>query len=125
MKPEELKQAKSHEWIKLGDEAVVGVSDYAQHEMGDVVFVELPKVGQKVEKEKQCAVVESVKSAFDILSPVSGTITAVNEAVAADPAILNQSPLDEGWLFKLKPENPADAETLLTWEQYQVFIKQA
>ncbi|MBP5286731.1 MAG: glycine cleavage system protein GcvH [Elusimicrobiales bacterium] len=125
MKPEELKYAKSHEWIKLGDEAVVGVSDYAQHEMGDVVFVELPKVGQKVEKEKQCAVVESVKSAFDILSPVSGTITAVNEAVAADPAILNQSPLDEGWLFKLKPENPADAETLLTWEQYQVFIKQA
>lgn len=125
MKSEELKYAKSHEWIKLGDEAVVGVSDYAQHEMGDVVFVELPKVGQKVEKEKQCAVVESVKSAFDILSPVSGTITAVNEAVAADPAILNQSPLDEGWLFKLKPENPADAETLLTWEQYQVFIKQA
>ena len=125
MKPEELKYAKSHEWIKLGDEAVVGVSDYVQHEMGDVVFVELPKVGQKVEKEKQCAVVESVKSAFDILSPVSGTITAVNEAVAADPAILNQSPLDEGWLFKLKPENPADAETLLTWEQYQVFIKQA
>ena len=125
MKPEELKYAKSQEWIKLGDEAVVGVSDYAQHEMGDVVFVELPKVGQKVEKEKQCAVVESVKSAFDILSPVSGTITAVNEAVAADPAILNQSPLDEGWLFKLKPENPADAETLLTWEQYQVFIKQA
>lgn len=125
MKPEELKYAKSHEWIKLGDEAVVGVSDYAQHEMGDVVFVELPKVGQKVEKEKQCAVVESVKSAFDILSPVSGTITAVNEAVAADPAILNQSPLEEGWLFKLKPENPADAENLLTWEQYQVFIKQA
>lgn len=124
MTPEELKYAKSHEWIKLGDEAVVGVSDFAQHEMGDVVFVELPKVGQKVEKEKQCAVVESVKSAFDILAPVSGTITEVNSAVEADPALLNQSPLEDGWLFKLKSENPADAETLLTWEQYQVFIKQ-
>ena len=124
MKPEELKYAKSHEWIKIGEEAIVGVSDFAQHEMGDVVFVELPKVGQTVEKNKQCAVVESVKSAFDINAPVSGVITEVNSAVESDPALLNQSPLENGWLFKMKPANPADEADLMSWEQYQVFIKQ-
>jgi glycine cleavage system H protein len=124
-KPEELKYAKSHEWIQLGEEAVVGISDHAQHEMGDVVFVELPKVGQKLEKEKPCAVVESVKSAFDIYAPVSGEVTAVNDLVTSDPALLNQSPTENGWLFKMKPANPAEAETLMDWKAYQEFVKQA
>jgi len=124
-KPEELKYAKSHEWILMGDEAVVGISDHAQHEMGDVVFVELPKVGQKLEKEKQCAVVESVKSAFDIYSPVTGEVTAVNDAVTAEPALLNQSPLENGWLFKMKVSNPAEADSLMDWNTYQEFVKQA
>ena len=124
-KPEEARYTKTHEWFHPGAEASVGISDHAQHEMGDVVFVELPKVGQKLEKEKPCAVVESVKSAFDIYSPVSGEVTAVNKAVTGDPALLNQSPLENGWLFKLKPSNPAESATLMDWTAYQDFIKQA
>jgi glycine cleavage system H protein len=124
-KPEELKYTKTHEYVHPGAETTVGISDHAQHEMGDVVFVELPKVGQKLEKEKPCAVVESVKSAFDIYSPVSGEVTAVNDAVTGEPALLNQSPLEKGWLFKLKPSNPAEADALMDWAAYQDFVKQA
>ena len=124
-KPEEARYTKTHEWIHLGPEAAVGISDHAQHEMGDVVFVELPKVGQKLEKEKPCAVVESVKSAFDIYAPVSGEVTAVNDAVTGEPALLNQSPLENGWLFKMKPSNPAEGETLMDWTAYQDFVKQS
>ncbi|MCM2267901.1 MAG: glycine cleavage system protein GcvH [Elusimicrobiales bacterium] len=124
-KPEEARYTKTHEWIHPGAEAVVGISDHAQHEMGDVVFVELPKVGQKLEKEKPCAVVESVKSAFDIYSPVSGEVTAVNDAVTGEPALVNQSPLGNGWLFKMKPSNPAEAEALMNWTSYQEFVKQS
>ena len=124
-KPEEVKYTKTHEWIHPGAEAAVGISDHAQHEMGDVVFVELPKVGQKLEKEKPCAVVESVKSAFDIYSPVSGEVTAVNGAVTGEPALLNQAPLEGGWMFKIKPSNPAEAETLMDWAAYQEFVKQS
>jgi glycine cleavage system H protein len=124
-KPEELKYTKTHEYVHPGAEATVGISDHAQHEMGDVVFVELPKVGQKLEKEKPCAVVESVKSAFDIYAPLSGEVTAVNEAVTGEPALLNQSPLENGWLFKIKPSNPADTDGLMDWNAYQEFVKQA
>jgi len=124
-KPEELKYTKTHEYVHPGAEATVGISDHAQHEMGDVVFVELPKVGQKLEKEKPCAVVESVKSAFDIYAPVSGEVTAVNEAVTGEPALLNQSPLEKGWLFKMKLANPADAQALMDWNAYQEFVKQS
>ena len=124
-KPEELKYTKTHEYLHPGAEAIVGISAHAQHEMGDVVFVELPKVGQKLEKEKPCAVVESVKSAFDIYAPVSGEVTAVNAAVTGEPALLNQSPLENGWMFKIKPSNPAEAETLMDWTAYQDFVKQA
>lgn len=123
-KPEEVRYTKTHEWVMPGAEAVIGISDHAQHEMGDVVFVELPKVGQKLEKEKQCAVIESVKSAFDIYSPVSGEVTAVNDAVTGEPAMLNQSPLENGWLFKVKPDNPSEADALMDWNAYQEFIKQ-
>jgi len=123
--PEEVKYTKTHEWVQTGAEAAVGISDHAQHEMGDVVFVELPKVGQKLEKEKPCAVIESVKSAFDIYAPVSGEVTAVNDAVTGEPALLNQSPLEKGWLFKMKPSNPAEGETLMDWAAYQEFVKQS
>ena len=124
--PSDLKYTKSHECVRVsGDTATVGISDHAQHEMGDVVFVELPKVGQKLEKEKPCAVVESVKSAFDIYAPVSGEVTAVNDAVTGEPALLNQSPLDKGWMFKMKPSNPAEGETLMNWTAYQEFVKQS
>lgn len=124
-KPEEVKYTKTHEWVHLGAEAAVGISDHAQHEMGDVVFVELPKIGQKLEKEKPCAVVESVKSAFDIYAPVSGEVIAVNSAVTGEPALLNQSPLDKGWLFRMKPSTPSEADSLMDLAAYQEFVKQA
>ena len=124
-KPEEARYTKTHEWIALeGDQALVGVSDHAQHEMGDVVFVELPKMSQKLEKDKPCTVVESVKSAFDIYAPLAGEVSAVNTAVTGDPAIINQSPLEKGWLFKMKVANPEDFKTLMDWNTYQEFIKQ-
>ena len=125
MKQEELKYTKTHEWIKIdGNAAIVGVSDHAQHDMGDIVFVDLPKKGNKVEKGKQACVVESVKSAFDIYAPVSGEIIEVNSKLSDDPAIVNQSPLENGWLFKMKISNP-DISDLMDWSTYQEFIKTA
>ncbi|PIS47172.1 MAG: glycine cleavage system protein H [Elusimicrobia bacterium CG08_land_8_20_14_0_20_51_18] len=126
MKPEELKYTKTHEWLHIsGDAAVVGISDHAQHEMGDIVFVDLPKVGSKVQKEKQACVVESVKSAFDIYAPVSGEITEANTKLSDEPALVNQSPLENGWLFKMKISAPAEASDLMDWNAYQEFVKTA
>ncbi|GAB4032033.1 MAG: glycine cleavage system protein GcvH [Elusimicrobiota bacterium] len=125
MKPEELKYTKTHEWIKIeGENATVGISDHAQHEMGDIVFVDLPKIGTRVEKGKQACVVESVKSAFDIYAPVNGEITEANTKLSDEPALLNQSPLENGWLFKMKVSNP-DQSDLMDWNTYQEFIKTA
>ena len=125
-KQEEVKYTKTHEWIFVqGKEATVGLSDHAQHEMGDIVFVELPKAAQAVEKEKPCAVVESVKSAFDIYAPVSGAIAALNDEVAKDPALINQSPMDKAWLFKITLSNPDQVKDLMDWSAYQDFVKQA
>jgi glycine cleavage system H protein len=125
-KQEEVKYTKTHEWVFVqGLEATVGLSDHAQHEMGDIVFVELPKPAQNVEKEKPCAVVESVKSAFDIYAPVSGQISGLNEAAAGEPALINQSPLDKAWLFKIKISDPSQVKDLLDWAAYQEFVKQA
>ncbi|MBI4803252.1 MAG: glycine cleavage system protein GcvH [Elusimicrobia bacterium] len=124
-KQEELKYTKTHEWLHVqGSEATVGLSDHAQHEMGDIVFVELPKAAQAVEKEKPCAVVESVKSAFDLYAPVSGRISALNEDVAKEPILINQSPLDKAWLFKIKLSDPDQVKDLMDWTAYQEFIKQ-
>lgn len=125
-KPEKCRYMKSHEWVVIeGAEAVVGISDHAQNEITDVVFVELPKAGRQIKKGEACAVVESVKAAFDIYAPLSGQVTAVNEAVAKDPAIVNRSAQDEGWLYKLKPSNPGELDSLMDYKQYQEFIKSA
>ena len=125
-KQEEVKYTKTHEWVFVqGQEAVIGLSEHAQHEMGDIVFVELPKAAQAVEKEKPCAVVESVKSAFDIYAPVSGQISALNDEVAKDPALINQSPMDKAWLFKIKLSSPDQVKELMDWAAYQEFVKQS
>ena len=125
-KQEEVKYTKTHEWIYVeGNEATVGLSDHAQHEMGDIVFVELPKPAQNVEKEKPCAVVESVKSAFDIYAPVSGQVSGLNDAVTTDPALINQSPMDKAWLFKIKLSNADQVKDLMDWTAYQEFVTQA
>lgn len=125
-KPEACRYMKSHEWAELeGGVATVGVSEHAQHEISDVVFVELPKVGRQVKQGEACSIIESVKAAFDIYAPLSGEVVAVNEAVVKDPAVVNRSPHEEGWLFKLKVAKPAEADTLMDHAGYQAFLKTA
>jgi glycine cleavage system H protein len=117
--PADLRYAKSHEWVRVaGENATIGITDHAQHELTDVVFVELPEVGRKVKAGEACAVVESVKTASDIYAPVSGEIVEVNKAVSDNPALVNTAPYAEGWFFKLKLANPGEVSNLLTPEAY-------
>jgi glycine cleavage system H protein len=121
--PSDLKYAKSHEWVRVsGNVATLGITDHAQHELTDVVFVELPEVGRQVKAGDACAVVESVKTASDIYSPVSGEITEANKAVVSNPALVNTEAYASGWFYKIKLSNPAELNTLLTPEQYQAQI---
>ena len=121
--PSDLKYAKSHEWVRAsGESATVGITDHAQHELTDVVFVELPAVGRKVKAGESCAVVESVKTASDIYSPISGEVTEVNKAVVDNPALVNSEPYSGGWFFKIKLANPNELNSLLGAEQYQAQI---
>lgn len=121
--PADLKYAKSHEWARIqGQEATVGITDHAQHELTDVVFVELPAVGRNVKAGEACAVVESVKTASDIYSPLSGEITAVNQAVVDNPALVNSEPYSSGWFYRVKLANASEAGNLLSPEQYAAQI---
>src|SRR5271170_7752441 len=117
--PAELKYTKSHEWVKLeGETATIGITDHAQHELTDVVFVELPAAGRKVAAGEACAVVESVKTASDIYSPLSGEVVAVNPELAKHPELVNSAPYQGGWFFKLKLAQPSEAERLLDAASY-------
>ncbi len=121
--PADLKYAKSHEWARVqGGEATVGITDHAQHELTDVVFVELPEVGRKLKAGETCAVVESVKTASDIYSPLSGEITAVNKAVVDNPSLVNTDPYGQGWFYKVKLSNAAEASGLMSPDQYTAQI---
>jgi len=121
--PSDLKYTKSHEWVRVADAvATVGITDHAQHELTDVVFVELPAAGRKVKAGEACAVVESVKTASDIYSPLGGEVTEVNRAVVENPALVNSEPYGNGWFFKIKLANPAEVNALLKPEQYQAQI---
>ncbi len=118
--PEDLHYAQSHEWLRLdGADGTVGITDHAQSELTDVVYVELPAVGKTVKAKEQICVVESVKAASDIYSPVSGTVTAVNDALTSNPALLNTDPFGEGWIFKIKIEAGEDIELLKSPAQYR------
>src|SRR6185503_17152578 len=118
MDTSKLRYTESHEWVRLnGKTAVVGITDHAQKEISDVVFVELPKPGKKVNAKDSVMVVESVKAAFDIYAPVSGTVVKANDALGQKPELVNQSPFDKGWLYELECANPADVEKLLTETQ--------
>ena len=118
--PSDLKYTKSHEWVRVSsDTATIGISDHAQQELTDVVFVELPDVGRKLKAGDACAVVESVKTASDIYSPVSGEIVEVNKPVTDDPALVNAEPYASGWFFKIKLNNPAELNALLSPEDYK------
>ncbi len=119
----QLKFSKTHEWFSSdADLATVGITQHAQEEISDVVFVELPKVGKALTQGAEAAVVESVKAAFSIYAPISGTIARVNEALTKDPGAVNRSPHEEGWIFVLEPANVKEAESLMTHEQYQGWV---
>ncbi len=121
--PSDLKYAKSHEWVRVaGDVATVGITDHAQHELTDVVFVELPESGRKVKAGEACAVVESVKTASDIYSPVSGEIIEVNKTVADNPALVNTDPYNGGWFYKIRLSDAAELNSLLAPDAYKAQI---
>jgi len=121
--PKNLKYAKSHEWVRVeGDTAVVGISDHAQRELTDIVYVELPPVGDRVEAGKECAVVESVKAASDIYSPVTGDVVTVNEELSRTPELVNQDPYGKGWIFKVKMSDLPELGELMTPNDYAAHI---
>ncbi len=120
----EMHFTKDHEWFRVeGDEATVGITDHAQQALGDITFVDLPKVGKVVSAHDSLLVVESVKAASDVFAPVAGTVSAVNEKLASSPELINQSACADGWLCKLKPFIPAMTE-LMTAEQYKIFLQE-
>jgi len=123
--PENLKYAATHEWASLEDDGIVrvGITDFAQSELGDIVFIGLPEVGRTVACNEQIAVVESVKTASDLFSPVAGTVTAVNEALEDAPELVNEDAFST-WLFAIKAENPAELEQLMDAAAYQQMIEQ-
>ncbi|HEY8539029.1 MAG TPA: glycine cleavage system protein GcvH [Steroidobacteraceae bacterium] len=123
--PADLKYLESHEWARLESDGTVtvGISDHAQSALGDLVFVEVPTVGQTVSKGAATAVVESVKAASDVYSPVSGEIVAVNEALGGAPELVNQDPYGEGWLFKVKPSDTDELSQLLDAKAYEKVVE--
>ena len=121
--PKDLRYAKTHEWVRVeGQIAVVGITDHAQHELTDIVYVETPTADAHVEAGKECAVVESVKAASDIYSPVSGDVVAVNEELSSAPELVNEDPYGKGWLFKVKLSDPAELKDLLSPDDYSHHI---
>lgn len=123
--PTDLRYTESHEWAKSQDDGIVrvGITDHAQSQLGDLVYVELPEVGDRVEAGDACAVVESVKAASDVYSPVSGEITAVNEDLTDSPELVNQDAFGDGWLFSLKPDDDSELDKLMDAEAYSASIE--
>lgn len=119
-----MKFTKTHEWIRFEEnKAFVGITQHAQEEISDVVYVELPKMGRTVTQGEEAAVVESVKAAFSIYSPVSGTVTQVNDSLAKDPGKINRSPYEEGWIFQLDVKDPDEQKNLMDQAQYEAWVK--
>jgi glycine cleavage system H protein len=122
--PAELRYTKSHEWVKVEADGTltVGITDHAQELMGDMVYVDLPETGRKLDAGKECAVVESVKAASDVYAPVTGEVTAANGAAADAPETLNKDPYGAGWMFKMKPASKADVGALLDAKAYEALL---
>jgi glycine cleavage system H protein len=118
--PKDLRYTKEHEWVRVkGAEAEVGVTDYAQGELGDVVFVELPQVGARVAQMKSFGTIDAVKTVGDLFAPVSGEVVAVNTDLKDDPSLVNQSPYERGWMIRIKMTNPAETDALLDVNAYE------
>ncbi len=121
--PDDLKYAESHEWIRVdGDTGTVGITDHAQNELTDIVYVDPPKVGATITAGQPAAVVESVKAASDIYAPVDGEVTEVNEALSSEPALVNSAPYENGWLFKVRLTNPSQLDALKSPDAYRAQI---
>jgi glycine cleavage system H protein len=117
--PAELKYTKDHEWVKQdGENVIIGITDYAQGSLGDLVYVELPAIGRVVKQGEACVVVESCKAASDVYAPISGEVVAINDAVVATPETINQNPYDAGWLIKIKPSNATELTELIDSSSY-------
>ena len=125
--PKDLRYAKSHEWAKQQPDGtvVIGITDHAQSALGDLVFVEVPKVGRKVSAGEACAVVESVKAASDVYAPISGEVVEGNPALAGAPETLNQDPYGKGWMFKLKPGNAGELDKMLDAAGYEKVVAES
>jgi glycine cleavage system H protein len=125
MYPANFRYTREHEWVAVdGQTATAGITDHAQKALGDIVFVELPKIGGRVEVGKPCGTVESVKAVSDIFSPVTGEVTEVNAALEKSPEWINQDPHGKAWMFKVKLSAPAPLDQLLTAEQYEEYVRQ-
>lgn len=123
--PGELKYTKSHEWVKTNEDGTVtvGITEHAQDLLGDMVFVEVPEVGTEVKAGQDCAVVESVKAASDVYSPIAGEVVEANDALGDSPETVNKAPYGEGWLFKLRPADAQDVEALMDAAAYQKLVE--
>ena len=124
--PEDLRYSESHEWLMLQEDGSVrvGITDYAQEALGDLVFVELPELGATYAADSECALVESVKSASDLICPVSGEITEVNNELEDSPELVNAMPYDSGWIFAIRPEDEGEIGTLMDADGYKSFIEE-
>ena len=124
MIPNDLKYSKTHEWVRInGDTAKAGITDHAQDTLGDITFVELPKIGAALKRGGEAGVIESVKAASDLLSPVSGEVVAVNDALASAPEAVNSDPYGAGWLFEVKIADKSEAGGLMDAEEYEKFLE--
>lgn len=124
--PTELRYTKTHEWVRLDKGvATIGITDFAQEQLGDLTYVELPTVGDNVEAQSEVAVVESVKAAADIYAPVAGTIAEINKKLMDQPELVNSDPFGDGWLFKLRPDDASEIDMLLDADQYEDMIPEA
>ena len=124
MTPADRKYTRTHEWVKLdGEVATVGITDHAQDALGDITFVELPVVNSSLNKKKECGVIESVKAASDLYSPLSGTVSEVNEDLETTPEDINNDPYEKGWVFRLKGINPSELEELMDSSAYEKFLE--
>ena len=122
--PEDLHYSKDHEWIRVdGNEAIIGITDYAQNSLGDVVYVELPKAGDKFSASESFGSVESVKAVSEVFTPVSGAITRINESLADAPETVNSDPYGDGWMIRVEMSNPREVDSLLTAAEYEDFTK--
>jgi glycine cleavage system H protein len=125
MDPEELRYSADHEWVKVeGKQVIVGITEYAQSELGDIVYVELPEVGTEVVMEEELTEIESTKTTSPVLAPVSGKIVEVNEELKESPQLINEDPYGKGWIVTLKMTNPDDLDNLMSAKEYEEFIEQ-